>query len=349
MNIVVLCGGLSRERDVSLCTGSMVAQALLKKGHNAVLADVIGDYDIPGGDCKAFIETCRERDAEIIKVGRQAPDIEKLRRQSKAKGTGVFGENVLELCRAADIVFMALHGDDGEDGKTQAAFDMLHIKYTGADYLGSAVAMSKRFSKQIFAFSGVPTPAFTIVTADTYTPDMLEDITAPCVVKLSASGSSIGVYIVDNQADLQPTVEDALKMENEVVIEQFIAGREFTCGILGDTALPLVEIIPGDGFYDYEHKYQEGATLEVCPAELNDAPTKEIQRVAKLAHKALGLNVYSRVDFMMDEAGDIYCLEANTLPGMTPTSLLPQEALAVGISYEDLCDRIIALSLEKYE
>lgn len=347
MNIVVLCGGLSRERDVSLCTGSMVTQALLKNGHNAVMVDVIGSYDVTDGDCLRYIETCREREAEIVRVGKEAPDIEKLK--TKDGGDGVFGKNVLGLCRAADVVFMALHGQDGEDGKIQATFDMLRIKYTGAGYLGSAVAMSKRFAKQVFAVSDVPTPAFKIVTADSFNEAALDEFDMPCVVKLSSSGSSIGVYIVHDREEMKQRVEEAIALEGEAVVEQYIEGREFTCGVLGNAALPLVEIIPREGFYDYEHKYQADATEEVCPAKLDEATTLRIQQAAVKAHKALGLNVYSRVDFMLDKDSAIYCLEANTLPGMTPTSLLPQEAQAVGIGYEALCEKIIALSLEKYE
>lgn len=349
MNIVVLCGGLSREREVSLCTGSMVVQALLKKQHNAVLVDVIGSYEIDNNNYIGYIETCREREEQVVKVGVEAPDIEQLRAEIKKTGKGVFGKNVLNLCQSADVVFMALHGEDGEDGKIQATFDMLNIKYTGSGYLGSAVAMSKRFSKQIFVTSEIPTPGFINVTAEDFNEEMLNDVKIPCVVKLSASGSSIGVFIVDDRAKLKQTVEDAFKMDGEVVIEEFIEGREFTCGVLGDTALPLVEIIPSDGFYDYEHKYQIGATEEVCPAVLDAETTHQIQEIAVKAHKALEIDIYSRVDFMMDNDKNIYCLEVNTLPGMTPTSLLPQEAQAVGIGYEELCEKIITLSLERFE
>ena len=349
MNIVVLCGGLSREREVSLCTGSMVLRALRKKGHQAVLVDVIGSYEVPGADGKRYIDEHGNQEDEIIKIGEEAPDINTIRKQIAEADNGVFGRNVLTLCKAADIVFMALHGEDGEDGKIQAAFDMLGVKYTGAGYLGSAVAMSKRFAKQIFAVSGIPTPAFTIMTPDNFNENAADEIGVPCVVKVSSSGSSIGVYIVKDKAELQSCIENAFNMENQVVVEEFIEGREFTCGVLGDMALPLVEIIPKGGFYDYMHKYQAGATEEVCPAVLDEETTQLIQQTAVKTHQALALEVYSRIDFMMDEAGNIYCLEANTLPGMTPTSLLPQEAQAVGIGYEELCEKIISLSLKKYE
>ena len=351
MNIVVLCGGLSRERDVSLCTGSMVNKALLESGHNAVMVDVIADYEVDGDDFTGYIETCRERDTQVVSVGADAPDIDSLRKQIGAAGKGVFGKNVLNLCRAADIVFMALHGEDGEDGKIQAAFDMLGIKYTGSGHLSSAVGLNKHFSKMVFTASRIPTPKFTIISRDEYKRGS-EKIKPPCVVKTSTSGSSIGVYIVDETQsieELDRIKEKALALSDRIVVEEYIDGREFTCGVLGDTALPLVEIIPNEGFYDYEHKYQPGATREICPAELDEETTAKMQEIALKAHNAIGLDVYSRTDFLLGKDGGIYCLEVNSLPGMTPTSLLPQEAQAVGIGYNALCEKIIALSLKKYE
>jgi D-alanine-D-alanine ligase len=351
MNIVVLCGGLSRERDVSLCTGSMVNQALLKKGHNAVMVDVIGDYEVADDNYVQYIASCREREAQVALVGKQAPDIDVLREQTAQAGCGVFGKNVLNLCRAADIVFMALHGEDGEDGKIQATFDMLGVKYTGSGHVASAVGLNKHFSKMIFAARRIPTPKFTVISRDEYKRGSRR-IVPPCVVKTSTSGSSIGVWIVDAAKSidaLDDLKEKALRMSDNIVVEEYIKGREFTCGVLGQTALPLVEIIPNEGFYDYEHKYQPGATAEICPAELDAETTAKIQKAALQAHNALGMQVYSRSDFLLNSDGDIYCLEVNSLPGMTPTSLLPQEAAAVGIGYEDLCEKIMALSLEKYE
>jgi D-alanine-D-alanine ligase len=348
MNIIVLSGGLSKERDVSLCTGSMVNKALLLKGHNAVQLDVIGDYDVKNSDFTHYIETCRMREGLELYVSTKTPDIQKLTAEIEAKGNGVFGKNVLALCMAADIVFMALHGDDGEDGKIQATFDMLRVKYTGAGYLGSAVAMSKCFTKKVFLTSDVLTPDYIQISKRDFDYKTLDDISLPCVVKLSSSGSSIGIYIVDNKQDLISAVKTGFSLEGDMIIEQYIEGREFTCGILGDTALPLVEIIPNEGFYDYEHKYQVGATQEICPANLDEENTKRMQAIALQAHYALSLEVCSRSDFILGEDGEIYCLETNTLPGMTPTSLLPQQAAAIGMCYEDLCEKIIMLSLEKY-
>ena len=350
MNIVVLCGGLSNERDVSLCTGSLITKALISKGHNAVLADVIEDIDLGGKTELEYIESCRGRELTIYSVPKIAPDIETLKKEVLAKGHGVFGENVLSLCMAADMVFMALHGDAGEDGRIQATLDLMDVKYTGSGYLGSAVAMSKRITKMVFEEKGILSPKYRMVTEDEYSERFLDEIAVPCVVKVNAGGSSIGVYVIKEKPELKPCVEAAFKLENELVIEEYIKGQEYTCGVLAGKGLPVVEITPNEGFYDYNAKYQPGATKEVCPApSLNAEATAKMQEIAVKAHKALGVGVYSRVDFIVDDTGDMYCLEANTLPGMTPTSLLPQEAAAIGIGYEDLCELIITQSLKKYE
>ncbi len=350
MNIVVLCGGLSNERDVSLCTGSLITKALVSKGHNAVLADVIEDIDLGGKTELEYIESCRKRELKIYSVPKTAPDIESLKQSVLSKGRGVFGENVLSLCMAADIVFMALHGDAGEDGRIQATLDLMDVKYTGSGYLGSAVAMSKRLSKMVFQEKGILSPQYRTVSKDAYSDELLSAIQVPCVVKINAGGSSIGVYIVKEKDDLKPCMDSAFKLENELVIEDYIEGQEYTCGVLAGEGLPVVEITPNEGFYDYNAKYQPGATKEVCPApSLNAEQTAKMQSIAVAAHRALGIGVYSRVDFIMDKKGDMYCIEANTLPGMTPTSLLPQEAAARGVAYEDLCELIITESLKKYK
>ncbi len=350
MNIVVLCGGLSNERDVSLCTGSLITKALISKGHNAVLADVIEDIDLGGKSALEYIASCRAREQKVYSVPKIAPDIETLKKQVLAKGRGMFGQNVLALCMAADIVFMALHGDAGEDGRIQAALDLMDVKYTGSGYLGSAVAMSKRLTKMVFAEKGILSRKYRMIAKEDYTDKTADGIDVPCVVKVNAGGSSIGVYVIHDRAELKPCMDAAFKLDDTLVVEDYIKGQEYTCGVLAGEGLPVVEITPKEGFYDYHAKYQPGATREVCPApSLNPAQTAKMQKIAVAAHKALGVGVYSRVDFMMDDKGDMYCLEANTLPGMTPTSLLPQEAAAKGVAYEDLCELIINESLKKYE
>lgn len=343
MNIVVLAGGLSGERDVSLTSGTLVCNALRTSGHKAILVDLFfGVEDVPENILDAFSVSGQ---LEPYKVPAQAPDIEKIRAMRPDSGYGEIGKNVLPLCRAADIVFMALHGEIGENGKLQAVFDVMGIKYTGTGYIGSALAMHKNVAKQLFEHNGIKTPSFRLYTKDDIV-RIESDAKFPCIVKPNSGGSSIGITKAATKQELKAAIQEAFRYEDEILVEQFIEGREFSCGILRETALPIVEIIPNEGFYDYEHKYQAGITKEVCPAQLDEGNTKAIQRAALMAHKALGLNVYSRIDFILGTDGGAYCLEANTLPGMTPTSLLPQEANAVGISYEQLCDEIIRLSLE---
>jgi D-alanine-D-alanine ligase len=313
--------------------------------HSAILVDLFfGVERVPENILEAFNVSGQQ---EPYKVPSKAPDINKIRAARGDSGYGEIGRNVIELCRAADIVFLGLHGETGENGKLQAVFDVMGIRYTGSGYLGSALAMNKGMSRQIFLNHGIGM-ARGKVYGKAESAHIAEDFSLPVIVKPVSGGSSIGVAKAETPEELQAAIGAALEYEDEILVEEFIAGREFSCGVLGDTALPLVEIIPNEGFYDYEQKYQAGITKEVCPAELDEATAGKIQEIALKAHRALGLSVYSRVDFILGRDGGVYCLEANTLPGMTPTSLIPQEAGAAGISYEALCEQIIALSMKKY-
>ena len=252
---------------------------------------------------------------------------------------------MLDICSRADIVFLALHGENGEDGKLQAAFDLMGIKYTGTDYTSSALAMDKAISKELFAFYHIPTPTGIRVRKG----ESFEWNTFPCVVKVCNGGSSVGVSIVNTEAEMEISLKDALIYGNEVVIEQYIKGREFSVGVIDGKALPVIEIAPLVGFYDYKNKYQAGSAIETCPAVLSEELTVRLQRIAEDVFAALRLKTYSRMDFMLNEQNEIFCLEANTLPGMTPTSLLPQEAKAVGMDFTSLCEKIIEISLNKYK
>lgn len=342
MKIVVLAGGLSTERDVSLNSGSLVCTALRKKGHDAILADVylgLPELDLSGD---VFAKYGRgEVEKPVISDG--VPDLEKIR--GLRENPEVFlGPNVMELCRMADIVFMALHGENGENGKLQATLDLFGIKYTGTGSLGSALAMHKGIAKQIFKEAGIPTPEGCYLRKGQAVP---ENLPFPCVVKPCSGGSSIGVSIVNSREELDKALGEAFLYEDEIVIEKYIRGREFSVGVLDGTALPIIEIIPKEGFYDYVNKYQAGKVLEVCPAELDETIATEMQKQAVNVYYALKLEAYGRIDFLLDEENQMYCLEANTLPGMTPMSLLPQEAAQIGLSYEELCEKIISISLAK--
>ncbi len=346
MKVVVLAGGLSTERDVSLTSGTMICNALRRSGHKAVLVDLFYGIELPEGDVEELFNVSGELAPRP--VAEDAPDIDAIRASREDSGFGEIGKGVLEACRAADIVFMALHGEIGENGKMQAIFDVMGIKYTGAGYLGSGMAMQKGVAKQIFAYHGIPTPA-----GKTYTREekgaITSDFGLPVIVKPCSGGSSIGITKAETPKEFEDAIEEAFRYEDEVLVEAFITGREFTCGVLDGVALPVAEVVPNEGFYDYKHKYQAGMIQEIIPAPISEEMTEKIQKASLAAFNALGLEVYSRMDFIMDDKGDIYCLEANTLPGMTPTSHFPQEAKHIGMGYDELCERILELSLKKYQ
>ena len=239
---------------------------------------------------------------------------------------------------------MALHGANGEDGKIQATFELLGIPYTGTDFVSAAMAMDKAITKDIFIANKIPTPVgIRLKKGEKET----TKVPYPCIVKSCCGGSSVGVTIANNDEEYEKAKAEGYKYDNEVVIEQYIKGREFSVCVMDGEALPIVEIAPKEGFYDYKNKYQAGCTVETCPADLPEDKTKEIQEIAKNVFKALRLKSYARMDFMLDEQGNPYCLEANTLPGMTPTSLVPQEAAAIGIGFEELCEKILQMALRK--
>lgn len=339
MKIVVLAGGISTEREISIVSGTKVCEALREKGHKAILADVCFGLEGVGAE-EAFSETY---DVEAAAAYMRSFDIQAERAASEKRE--FFGPQVLALCKAADIVFMALHGENGENGKVQAAFDLFGIPYTGSDYLGSALAMDKGLSKQIFRENGVPTPAGVTVHRDEKRKTAEEyGFTFPCVVKTCCGGSSVGVYIVQKEEEFEEALEEAFGYEPEAVIEEYVKGREFSVGVVDGEAYPIIEIAPLEGFYDYKNKYQAGSTIETCPAVLTEGQTARMQGYAVSAYEALRLKSYGRIDFLMNEQGEMFCLEANTLPGMTPTSLLPQEAQALGMSFGDLCERLIEVS-----
>ncbi len=347
MRIVVLAGGISSERDVSILSGSKIAAALRSKGHQVVTIDPYMGYEQPLESIDSLFENNYDfTDNAVIK--REAPDIEAVKKSRKNQSNVYFGDHVLDICRAADITFLGLHGGEGEDGTVQAVLKMNGIKYTGSDMLGAAIAMHKGVTKGIFINSNVPTPNSRLYKRDFMGKGYLDTWTSfPCVVKPCSAGSSVGVQIVATREQFVAAVGGSFRYDDDVLVEEYIKGREFSVGILGGKALPVIEIIPKKGWYDYENKYQSGATVEVCPAELDPAIAEKMQREAEHAFEVLRLKVYGRIDFLLDKNNNLFCLEANTLPGMTPLSLLPQEAAAAGIGYPELCEKIIELSLRK--
>ena len=349
MKIVVLGGGISTERHVALVTGTSVCKALRERGHKAIFVDMFlglenyhgkleDAFDAPDGFCgKVAIETT-------------APDLDAVRASREDKSPSRLGKDVLAICALADCVFLGLHGADGEDGKIQAALDLLGVPYTGSDYLGSAMAMDKAVAKRIMDSNGIRTPAWRELRyTEADIPRLCEELPVPCAIKVVNGGSSIGVQLPDSREELSSALRDVLRYGSRVIVEEKIHGREMTVPVLGESALCPIEIVPPEGSsFDYVAKYQSGsaAAAEICPAPIGEKETKLLQETALQFHRALGLSVYSRTDFILDSEGRAWCLEVNTLPGMTPASLIPKAAAVAGMSYGELCEKIVELSLQ---
>ena len=333
MKIVILAGGLSMERDVSLASGSLIANALRDAGHEAVLVDLY--YGIKREKMNFDDMSGRYK----YTIPETAPDLEAIIAENGGRRDPV-ARNIVDFCKMADVTFLALHGGVGENGKLQALLEMNGIRFTGSSSIGCMLSMDKIISKELIAQAGIPTAHW--MTNE----DSREDIhtLVPCFVKPCDNGSSVGISKVVSHIELDDAIDEAEKYSSRVLIEEQIVGREFSVGILDGKALPPIEIIASGDFYNYKVKYQAGLAHEECPAHLDTKLTKKLQKYAEQAHKVLRLGSYSRIDFIMDEHGEFFFLEANALPGMTPTSLLPQEAAAAGMNYTKLCLKLIELA-----
>lgn len=339
MKIIVLAGGLSPERDVSLSSAALISNALIENGHEVMLLDLY-----LGVNNKEIEPVYRNKQSNYIfsyTVPEHEPDLDAIK-ASIDNNNCLIGNGVIKLCKKSDIVFLGLHGSVGENGQLQAIFDVNGITYTGSGYIGSLLAMDKDLSKKLMNENNVLTAPWKFI--DLKENLDLHEVSYPCVVKPCSCGSSVGVTIVETPSQLYDAMNSAKKYEDYLIIENKIEGREFSVGILNGEALPVIEIKPLRGFYDYKNKYQKGLTQEICPAKISEEVKNILQDNAKIVHKTLRLGSYSRIDFILDSDHNAYCLEANTLPGMTPTSLLPQEALAAGISYNELCNKIVLSS-----
>lgn len=341
MNIVVLAGGISSERDVSLCSGCKISNALKQNGHSTLVLDLFLGIENINTEIKELFKDEKSSVIDSYAVPETPPSIEEIKNSRKDKSKSLFGPNVLEICSFADVVFIALHGDCGEDGRVQAAFDMHGIKYTGSSYISCAMSMDKEIAKRIMQHTGLPTADYLVINNNTDNEEIIAKFNLPFVLKICDGGSSIGVYIINNLEELRSAREKLNDYKGKIIAEEYIKGREFSVGVLKDKSLPPIEIIPKEGFYDYKNKYQAEMTNEICPAELDEKETKIIKELAYKVHNAIELGTYSRTDFIRRGYGDFVILEVNTLPGMTPTSLLPQEAKVAGISYEELCEIIV--------
>lgn len=331
MRITVLTGGATAERTVAFAGAAQVVAALRGRGHQVHVVDIAGGVLSPEEETRLLVP----------QVGTVLPDTSGLAADERRMLCG--GLAGLAVVQGADVVFPVVHGGAGEGGLLQAVLEMIGVPYTGSGPLGSALAVDKDLSKRLFRDAGVPVPEWRM-TPPAEPADAAAELGWPVIVKPSKQGSTVGLTLVKRKPDLAAAVAEAVRWDDEVMIEQFIAGRELTVGVLGDEALPVGEIVPRHELFDYECKYTPGMSEEIFPAALEAKIARRVQALAVAAHRALKLGGYSRIDFRLGARGDIFCLEANNLPGMTGTSLFPQAARAAGIEYPDMCERICHLA-----
>jgi D-alanine-D-alanine ligase len=329
MRVAVLFGGTSAERDVSIASGAEVIRALREVGYEVVAVD----------SAKGALAPSEESRLLATGVGRKPPEEEDL--AEIRKGSTLLP--AMSSLHDVDVVFLALHGGTGEDGTIQAVLDLTGVPYVGSGHRSSATAMDKDLSKRLFRAAGIPTPDWLMAPVDPA--EVGPALGYPLVVKPNKQGSTLGLTVVRHPEELSAAIELAYRHDDEVMLEGYVAGRELTCGILGDRALAVGEIISRSDVFDYESKYQEGGAEEIFPANIPEALTRHIQDLSLRAHRTLKLEGFSRVDFRLDGAGEPWCLEVNTLPGMTRTSLLPKSAAAAGIAFPQLCAEICRLAL----
>jgi len=330
MRITVLTGGATAERAVAFASASQIVAALRSREHDVHVVDT----------CTGLLDDAEEANVLGGAVGTTPPSVAELEQQERK----MLSEGLAELAviRGSDVLFLALHGGAGEGGTLQAILDVIGVPYTGSGQLGSALAMDKDLAKRLFRAAGVPVPAWFM--APVAPEDVKTGLGWPVIVKPSKQGSSVGLTLVRKPADLPAAVELARRYDDEVMVEQFIPGRELTVGVLGDVPLPVGEIVPKHELFDYESKYTPGMSVETFPAAIATRLARQLQEYALVAHRALKLGGYSRIDFRVSPDDDIFCLEANSLPGMTRTSLYPQAARAAGIDFPEMCERICKLA-----
>jgi D-alanine-D-alanine ligase len=333
MRVLVITGGSSSERDVAIASARQVVAALRSRGHTVTVVDTIS----------GVLDEAAEQALLAARVGVEWPDTRALEIREREFLLGAMVDS--PALRSADVVFLALHGGRGEDGTIQHILEVAGIPYTGSGPLGSGIALDKDVSKRLFRQAGVPTADWLmhLPGAPVSATEVDHTLGWPVVVKPSREGSTVGLTVVRDPAHLGAALEEAARYDPEVMVERFIPGRELTIGILGSDALAVGEIIPRHELFDYECKYTPGMSEEIFPASLPPEVTAEVQRLGLAAHLALKLKGYSRVDFRLTPEGRLYCLEVNTLPGMTSTSLMPQSAGAMGIGFPELCEKICEL------
>ena len=338
MNIALIIGGISAEREVSLTSGKAILKALRQLGHNVKVVD-----PVYGSEAKDEENIFKD---SISKEYLTADKLKKLQEVSSRKIIDCINSEIFDN---TDIAFIGLHGKFGEDGIIQSLLELRGVKYTGSGVISSAVAMDKDISKSIFEKNGIRTPAWLSLKAGSHyeKKDVLNFAGLPCVIKPNDEGSTVGLTKVYNEKDFDKAAEFAFSFSKKILVEKHIKGKELTVSIVGDKSYPVIEIKPKDGYYDYEHKYTKGMTEYICPAQISGSIADKAAEIAMNAHNALGCEVYSRVDFLLDEINDLYCLEVNTLPGMTELSLVPKAVKARGMEFPELIQAILDISNKK--
>lgn len=332
MRVAVLMGGTSDERDVSLASGAQVARALREAGHDVVAVDTT----------RGVLDAAEEARLLGSGVAVAPPGVSDLEMLDEGHTVALTRDPSLG---EVDVFFLALHGGSGEDGTIQALLDVAGVAFTGSDRLGCSLAMDKEVTKRLLRDAGVPTPEWLVGPRDA---DEVETaLGLPVIVKASAGGSSLRLVLAHDRAELEAAIEDSRTWDDIVLFERFHPGRELTVGIVGDTALPVGEIIPEHEIFDYACKYQPGLAQEIFPADIAPDLARRLQSMALEVHRALRMRDFSRIDFIVEGDGSIWCLEANALPGMTANSLLPKAARAAGMSFSELCDRLVGLAWKR--
>lgn len=332
MRVTVLTGGASPERAVAFAGAAQVVTALRGRGHEVHVVDIATGAIPASGEAEVLSNA----------VGRTPPNVAELVEQERRMLTEGLAE--LAVVQGADVLFLVVHGGLGEGGVLQALLEVIGVPYTGSGPLGSGLAVHKDMAKRLFRAAGVPVPEWFVSPPAVATEDVAKVLGWPVIVKPVRGGSTVGLSLVKQARDLQPAIQLAAGYDVEVMVEQFIPGRELTVGILGDVPLPVGEIIPRHELFDYECKYTPGMSEEVFPAKLDARVAQRAQELALAAHRALRLGGHSRIDFRLSPPHDIFCLEANNLPGLTGTSLFPQAARAAGIDYAEMCERLCFLA-----
>lgn len=340
MNIALLTGGLSSEREVSLSSGRGILNGLRNLGHNVRIIDPIYGSEHVSEDV-IFKD----------KITKEYPTQEKLRVLYRDNSRKLIECINSDLFNDIDLVFIGLHGKYGEDGKIQTLLELRGLKYTGSGVQSSAIAMDKDLSKLYFLKHNIPTPDWIGI----YGKDIVDyegcikKFGTPVVIKPCDEGSTVGLTIARNKQEFYEGLNIASSYSDKIIVEKYIKGKELTVTIIDNEAFPVIEIVPHDGYYDYEHKYSKGMSNYICPARIPEEVADEAKKLSLIAFRALNCKVYARVDFLLSETNELYCLEVNTLPGMTELSLVPMAAKASNIDFDNLIKKIIDSSLKKYD